>query len=149
MADSDRCALLFHVPARGVSRRELAVFADTVRQQVTRGRAFCSLITGDSELQRLNGEFRGKHQATDVLSFPAANRAESLGDLAISWDRAKTQASEHGHTVDEEIRILMLHGALHLMGFDHETDAGEMERAEARWRKRLKLPAGLIERTRP
>jgi len=68
------------------------------------------------------------------------------GEIAISLDRAAAQAAEHGHSIDEEVRILMLHGALHLTGMDHETDAGEMARAETRWRKRLGLPCGLIER---
>jgi probable rRNA maturation factor len=70
-----------------------------------------------------------------------------LGELAISLDRARAQAAEHGHSLDDELRILMLHGALHLAGFDHEHDHGEMARAESRWRKRLGLPNGLIQRT--
>lgn len=101
------------------------------------------LITTDAELQRLNREFRAKDYATDVLSFPSAAQG---GEIAISWDRAQAQAAEMGHSVDDELRILMLHGALHLMGMDHETDRGQMGRAEARWRKRLGLPVGLIER---
>ena len=69
------------------------------------------------------------------------------GDIAISIDRARVQAAEHGHSVADELRILMLHGALHLAGMDHETDSGEMAQAELRWRKRLGLPGGLLERT--
>lgn len=153
MPDSDSCVVLFHVPARGISRRELADFADQLRRTVTKGRSFCSLITDNSELQRLNREFRGKDYATDVLSFPAGHSGDTpdgdtIGDLAISFDHARAQAAEHGHTVDAEIRILMLHGALHLTGLDHERDRGEMARAEMRWRKRLGLPAALIERRR-
>lgn len=62
------------------------------------------------------------------------------------FDRAAEQAAGMGHSVEEELRILMLHGLLHLSGMDHETDSGEMAKAEARWRKKLKLPLGLIER---
>ena len=98
-------------------------------------------------MARLNRHFRGKRGPTDVLSFPAhedPNRV--LGELAISFDRAKQQAAERRHAVDEEIAVLMLHGVLHLMGMDHETDRGQMARAERKWRSSLGLPAGLIER---
>lgn len=111
-------------------------------KRVARGREIACLITGDEELRRLNRQFRGADYPTDVLSFPS----EAGGEIAISLDRAAAQAAEHGHSMDEEIRILMLHGTLHLTGMDHETDAGEMARAEARWRKRLGLPCGLLER---
>ncbi len=84
--------------------------------------------------------------ATDVLSFPAPERADDLGEIAISWDRAVDQSREMGHAAGDEVRVLMLHGVLHLLGMDHETDAGEMRRAESRWRKKLGLPQGLIER---
>jgi probable rRNA maturation factor len=102
------------------------------------------LITDDRELRRLNRKFRGKNYATDVLSFPSLEAG--AGEIAISLDRAAEQAAEHGHSLTDEIRILMLHGVLHLTGMDHETDTGEMARAEKRWRKRLGLPSGLIER---
>jgi probable rRNA maturation factor len=69
--------------------------------------------------------------------------------MAISFDRACEQAAREGHGVDEELRILILHGVLHLRGMDHESDSGEMARAERAWRKRLGLPGGLIERNRP
>lgn len=72
----------------------------------------------------------------------------SLGDLAISLARARTQAREFGHTTEQEVRVLMLHGVLHLLGMDHESDRGQMARAEKRWRARLGLPNGLIERVR-
>ena len=71
-----------------------------------------------------------------------------LGEVAISADRARTQAREYGHPIDAEICILMLHGVLHLLGMDHEADRGQMARAEAEWRQRLALPAGLTERVR-
>jgi probable rRNA maturation factor len=72
---------------------------------------------------------------------------EALGDIAISAARARAQARDFGHSTEDEIRILMLHGVLHLLGMDHETDAGVMARAEKRWRARLGLPNGLIDRT--
>ena len=70
----------------------------------------------------------------------------ALGEMAISVERAKEQANEFGHTLEDEIEILMLHGVLHLMGMDHERDSGRMRRAETQWRKTLGLPGGLIER---
>jgi probable rRNA maturation factor len=95
----------------------------------------------------LNGRFRGKDEATDVLSFPTGGRGR-LGDIAISLGRARLQAREFGHSTETEVRVLMLHGLLHLLGMDHEADAGRMARAEKRWRTRLGLPGGLIERVR-
>ena len=111
------------------------------------------MITGDAELRRLNREFRGHDAATDVLSFPAppppSRNGAGLGDIAISGVRARAQARQYGHPTEEELRILMLHGLLHLLGMDHETDGGRMARAESKWRTALGLPAGLIERVRP
>jgi probable rRNA maturation factor len=145
---SDDIPLLFRTPRR-IRRRELCQFLEQLSRLVTRGRSIACVITGDAELQRLNRRFRGKSSATDVLSFPSAAGNGFAGDVAISADRARAQAAEHGHSIDEELRILMLHGALHLAGMDHETDSGQMARAEARWRKRLGLPGGLIERAGP
>jgi probable rRNA maturation factor len=117
---------------------------------VARGRTFACLVTTDGELQRLNRTFRRKDYATDVLSFPTdpggAEAGHYLGDLAISWQRARDQAREYGHSIETEIQVLMLHGVLHLLGMDHETDGGRMSRAETRWRRAFGLPAGLIER---
>jgi probable rRNA maturation factor len=98
----------------------------------------------------LNREFLRRDYATDVLSFPSNAQAGegSLGEIAISAQKAAQQARQFGHSVEDEIRILMLHGVLHLTGMDHERDAGRMGRAEARWRQKLGLPAGLIERAR-
>ena len=138
---------------RGASlRRSTERFAKTLEWRVAKGRPFACLITTDSELRRLNRNFRGKDAATDVLSFPAASEAPGpaaggyLGDLAISLARARAQAAEFGHTLDCEIQILMLHGVLHLLGRDHERDRGRMACAEKQWRARLGLPPGLIER---
>jgi len=113
---------------------------------VARGRSFCCLITTDRELRRLNRDFRKKDYGTDVLSFPAAKPNGFLGEVAISWPRAKRQAVEYGHGVEQEIELLMLHGVLHLLGMDHETDRGRMARAERKWREALGLPRGPIER---
>lgn len=138
--------LLFHRPTPGVSRRGLRTFARRLESEAAGGRSFCCLITGDEELRRLNREFRKKDYATDVLSFPAREAADFLGEIAISFERAKHQAREHGHAISDEIAILMLHGVLHLLGLDHETDRGRMARIERKWRAAFGLPAGLIER---
>lgn len=136
----------------GVRPRALARFLRKLEADVARGREFHVVITGDAELRRLNRAFRGKDAATDVLSFPAGpahpGAAPALGDVAISAVRARAQAREFGHTTEEEIRVLMLHGVLHLLGMDHETDRGRMARAERRWRREFQLPGGLIERVR-
>jgi probable rRNA maturation factor len=139
-------------------------FARKLQAQIARGRPFDCLITGDAQVRRLNREFRGKDFATDVLSFPAGDiqagvrktgdkkRSPVLpraGDIAISLPRARAQAKRLGHSTEQEIRILILHGLLHLLGQDHESDDGRMARAEKRWRARLGLPAGLIERVLP
>jgi probable rRNA maturation factor len=143
----DDIPLLFRTTRR-VRKTALREFLQELTRGVTRGRTISCLITSDAEIRRLNRRFRGKNAATDVLSFPSGDRNGFAGDLGISIDRARAQAAEHGHPLEDELRILMLHGALHLAGLDHETDAGEMARAETRWRKRLGLPAGLIQRSR-
>lgn len=106
------------------------------------------LLADDRVLRRLNREFRGKNQATDVLSFPAAPELAGVhaGDLAVSLETAARQAEEHGHSLRDELRILLLHGVLHLAGMDHETDAGEMGAREVALRRKLRLPIGLIAR---
>jgi probable rRNA maturation factor len=105
------------------------------------------LLADDTRLKQLNRAFRGKNKPTDVLSFPAAENGEGVaGDLAISVETASRQAAEHGHSLEDELRVLILHGMLHLAGYDHEADSGEMREFEAELRARLKLPVGLIER---
>jgi probable rRNA maturation factor len=148
--DPGEPALLFrNVPAEvrpGTSeRRVLRTFAADLSQRVAAGRPFNCLITGDTALRKLNREFLGHDYATDVLSFPAASAGE-LGDLAISAERAHAQAETYGHTLLDELRVLMLHGVLHLVGFDHESDRGEMKRAERKWRVTFNLPTTLIAR---
>jgi probable rRNA maturation factor len=137
--------LLFHHPLRSVRRGPLRLFFAEIVQKVAHGRNITCLITTDREMRALNHRFRGQRHPTDVLSFPSGEES-GAGEIAISLDRAREQAAAYGHSLDEEIRILMLHGVLHLTGMDHETDSGEMASEEARWRKRLKLPLSLIER---
>src|ERR1700728_2082524 len=124
--------LLFRHPSRRVRRTPLRDFLMDLVKRLAGDQAVTCLITTDAELRRLNRQFRGEDYATDVLSFPP-------DEMAISFDRAAAQAKELGHSVDAELRILMLHGLLHLRGMDHENDAGEMRRADTRWRKRLGL----------
>ena len=113
------------------------------------------LLADDATLRRLNRTFRGKDKATDVLSFPAAVTTVFFGepkgpglagDLAISLEAAARQAERFGHSLGDEVRVLLLHGTLHLAGFDHETDAGEMAARETELRRKLGLTAGLIAR---
>jgi probable rRNA maturation factor len=101
------------------------------------------LISSNKRLRDLNRRFRRKDKATDVLSFPRP----SGGDIAISAQIALENAQRYGHTLASELKILVLHGMLHLAGYDHERDNGRMARAESRLRSQLKLPASLIDRT--
>lgn len=124
----------------------LAQAAVRLRGQVT------VLLTTDTAIRRLNRQFRGKNKATDVLSFPAEPmpglkpQQQIAGDLAISVPTARRQAAGQGHALPVELKVLILHGLLHLAGYDHETDAGQMARRERALRARLRLPQGLIER---
>lgn len=146
MSPPDDNLVLFRRAPAGLRRSSLNAFAKTLRHRVAGGRTFECLVTDDGELRRLNARFLGKDYATDVLSFPEGRPEGRLGDIAISGQRAAEQAAEYGHGIEEEVRILMLHGVLHLLGMDHEKDRGRMRRAEAAWRLKLGLPAGLIER---
>lgn len=98
-------------------------------------------FVGDREIRRVNREYRSKDKATDVLSFPGETPAENgeeetyLGDILISVPTARRQAKEAGHPVERELKVLLLHGILHCLGYDHETDRGEMERLEKRLRQ--------------
>lgn len=108
------------------------------------------LLTGDAEVRRLNRQFRRKDKPTDVLSFPARKLSGNqpfAGDVAISVETAARQAEDLGHSLATETQILMLHGLLHLAGYDHERDSGQMARKEALLRRRLGLAHGLIERS--
>jgi len=151
---SDGHIVVFRRAPAELDRRNLEGFARVLREKVGEGAAFECLIADDRELRRLNREFLHKDYATDVLSFPAGDdygergSAPFLGEIAISAQRARAQAAAFGHSAEDEVCILMLHGLLHLLGMDHETDRGRMARAEVNWRRRLGLPAGLIERVR-
>lgn len=103
-------------------------------------------ITSNREMQSLNRRFRGKNKATDVLSFPSRVPGVA-GDIAISLEIAARNAATLGHDLATEVKILILHGMLHLAGYDHEIDDGEMQAHEASLRQKFKLPVGLIERT--
>ena len=95
-------------------------------------------FVSDKTIRQLNRQFRGVDKATDVLSFPADDET-NLGDVAISVDTAAAQAKENRLTFDEEVAQLILHGLLHLSGYDHETDNGEMNRLEVRLRRKLRI----------
>lgn len=112
------------------------------------------LVARDAELKSLNTRFRGKAKPTDVLSFPAVPVAAKngvphvhLGDIAISADIAAHNARAYGYSISDEVKILILHGLLHLHGYDHESDGGEMAQREIALRRKLGLPASLIHRT--
>ena len=94
-------------------------------------------FVSDNKIRSLNQQFRGINKPTDVLSFPSDLDMEELGDIAISVETGARQAKENGLTLNEEIAQLILHGLLHLSGYDHETDNGEMNRLELRLRKKL------------
>jgi probable rRNA maturation factor len=134
--------------AVGLSRNGLGRYLRAAQGAVGLQGEVAVLLTGDRTVRRLNREFRGKDKATDVLSFPAAEGfgGEHVGDLAISLETAGRQAGEQGHSLRDEVRVLLLHGLLHLAGMDHEVDAGEMAEREAELRGRLRLPVGLIAR---
>jgi probable rRNA maturation factor len=130
------------------SARSLARFLGQAQAAVRLRGQVSVLLTTDASIRKLNRQFRGKNKATDVLSFPAQGvGAEKLaGDLAISVATALRQAAQQGHSLSTEIKVLMLHGLLHLAGYDHEADNGRMARRELLLRARLGLPKGLIER---
>jgi len=103
-------------------------------------------LVSDAEIARMNQTFRRKRGPTDVLSFPAKAGVKSkpagapfLGDIAIAPETARRYARQHGRKLHDELRVLILHGVLHLMGYDHETDQGQMDEFEQRLRRRLRL----------
>jgi probable rRNA maturation factor len=150
---SDGSSLLFQSVPRSLrfepnAKRSLKTFAQQLSERLSNGLPFCCLITNDETLRKLNRDFRNKDYATDVLSFPSVSASEGLGELAVSAERAAHQAEQYGHPLLDELRILMLHGVLHLAGMDHESDSGEMARAERKLRAEFGLPAGLIARSR-
>ncbi len=130
---------------RVVSVRALSLFAAKARRALGLSGEVNVRITSNRELQRLNRRFRRKDTPTDVLSFPSGI-PKLAGDIAISADIAAANAAEIGHTPETELKILILHGLLHLAGYDHETDNGGMQVRETELRQQLGLPTGLIER---
>jgi probable rRNA maturation factor len=139
----------------GLSAIGLQRFVLKARRAVRLHGSVNVLVTSSAAVRSLNRQFRGKNKATDVLSFPQAlassgrgKKVELAGDIAISADIALQNAMRLGHSAAQEIRILTLHGILHLAGFDHERDNGEMARKEMKLRREFRLPVALIERVR-
>src|SRR5262245_9436667 len=130
---------------RRASAGGLGRWLTRIAPRQARGTVSIALIT-DAEMRRLNASYRGKNAPTDVLSFPAGAAPQELGDLAIATGVARRQAREYGHSFETELRILALHGLLHLLGYDHESDRGEMRRVEDRLRRKGGLTHGLITR---
>ncbi len=127
----------------GVATAELNRFVRRAQSLAKVSGEVSVLIAGDRRVQELNRRFRRKNKPTDVLSFPHLQG----GDIAISADIARENARLYGHRSVDELKILILHGMLHLAGYDHESDNGLMAAKEARLRAQLKLPASLIDRT--
>jgi probable rRNA maturation factor len=134
------------LPAKRLRRRELVRFLRLAMDAIGLEGEVSVMLADDAEIRTLNRQYRHKDKATDVLSFPAAVEG-TAGDLAISVETAQKQAEERGHALEMEIKVLLLHGLLHLAGYDHETDDGAMRRKEMRLRRELGLSEGLIERT--
>ena len=137
-----------------LERVSLQRFLVRVNQELDLKNDSCAIcFVTDTEMARLNRDYRKQAGTTDVLSFPAEERSRPgglrrrvkslrgayLGDIAISPTVARRNAKRYGRTLSEEICVLMLHGVLHLLGYDHDTDRGEMERVEAVLRRRLRL----------
>jgi probable rRNA maturation factor len=129
-----------------VRERALALFAGKAQRAVGLRGDVVIFVTCSEEMQKLNREYRGKDEPTDVLTFPSLS-PRVLGDIAISVEIAAANAAELGHSTEAEVKVLILHGLLHLAGYDHETDDGEMRTRETSLRRKLGLPVGLIERT--
>ena len=126
--------------------KPLQKFVASIQEKVAEAQnsEFSVAFVSDRRMRELNSFFRGKKSTTDVLSFPHEpdefdNDKTNLGDIVISLEQAERQAKENGLTLAIEIRQLILHGLLHLCGFDHETDNGEMNRRELALRRELKI----------
>ncbi len=144
--------VIFRKRIAGLSRQTVERFVLRARRAVGLRGTVNILITNNSELRALNRRFRGEDETTDVLSFPAPRmgphqNSRVAGEIAISAVVARENASRLGHSVGDEVKILVLHALLHLAGYDHEHDDGEMARKETRLRRQLKLEMSLIERT--
>ena len=116
-----------------------SIFADKALHAIGKSEPSATIaFVSDKRIRELNRQFRGIDKATDVLSFPAEKKL-NLGDIAVSVDTAAMQARENGLTLEGEIAQLILHGLLHLCGYDHETDNGEMNRFELKLRRQLRI----------
>jgi probable rRNA maturation factor len=133
----------------GLSALTLSRFIALARRVVGLRSRVNVLVTTNAEMKSLNRRFRGQDRPTDVLSFPVAPDSKNgfAGDIALSAEIAAQNARELGHAPALEVKILTLHGILHLCGYDHERDRGQMARREQELRRILNLPVGLIERT--
>jgi probable rRNA maturation factor len=141
--------VIVYKPVEGISQRGLSLFLQRARTAVHLPGDVNVMLTSSGHMRTLNRQFRGKDRATDVLSFPSppALAAQFSGDIAISIDIAAQNASRYGHSLMHEIKVLLLHGVLHLAGYDHEQDNGVMAGKEERLRRQLRLSDGLIART--
>jgi probable rRNA maturation factor len=132
------------VKRRGMRAPGLASWLASIAPSRARGSVTIAIVS-DARVRALNCQYRRKDKATDVLSFPSGERGD-LGDVVIAAGVAAHQAREAGHSLATELRVLALHGLLHLLGYDHERDDGRMARLEQRLRRRGGLEEGLIER---
>lgn len=146
-----RPARIVAVRVPGLKQAALERFAARAARAVKLNGKLNLMVTSSKHLRELNRRFRGQDAVTDVLSFPAAVAfaGQLAGDIAISGEIAAANARSLGHSPADEVKILALHGILHLAGYDHEQDNGQMERRERQLRKAFGLPSGLIERTAP
>jgi probable rRNA maturation factor len=139
--------IVLAAPNRRIQKAALEAFVKQAQKAIGLRGSVSILLADDEELEHLNTAFRGKKKPTDVLSFPADELAKGhAGDIAISLETAVRQAAEFGHSLQNEVKILLLHGLLHLNGMDHEMDEGEMAAKETKLRAKLKLPVSLIDR---
>jgi probable rRNA maturation factor len=143
--------VIFQKRVAGLNELSLDRFLARARRAIGLKGTVNVLVTSGAEMKSLNRRFRGKDKPTDVLSFPSDPEAggQLAGEIAISSEIAAKNARLLGHPPAEEIKVLVLHGLLHLRGFDHESDDGAMARREQLMRVKLRLPAGLIERSTP
>jgi len=124
---------------------QVVSFLDRIAVDLAKRREFAVVVSSDEAVRTANRQFRGISKTTDVLSFPDGEDGR-LGDILISAGRAQAQAAQYGLSVEDELKTLALHGLLHLLGYDHDTDDGQMRTQETKLRKRYGLPSGLIER---
>jgi probable rRNA maturation factor len=129
---------------RKINEKQWVDFVDRTLQAISIDKREANIVfVSDAAIRKLNREFRGKDYPTDVLSFPSQTEVFEkemqldLGDVVISVERAAEQARENKLTCENEIQQLILHGLLHLCGYDHETDQGQMNRLELKLRKKL------------